>query len=192
MLNRTLHTGGITSLHMLYIYHHLALFYLTVTGYNYVRAVTQLDADQKKEIDAGRLHASHTSGDLSLLVLPRDRVRWQQTLAAPFFHGWRIHSDVLHIPDICWVTHVVDAINHQESHKTDDIDREVYNSISSLPTVRRCSIKFDSRSSGRFFLRRCLFSSKNFIFKKYPPFKKVCVAFQNVCQLRSIHGVYPY
>ena len=34
MLNRTLHTGGITSLHMLYIYHHLALFYLTVTGYN--------------------------------------------------------------------------------------------------------------------------------------------------------------
>jgi len=79
------------------------------------------------------LHASHTSGDLSLLVLPRDRVRWQQTLAAPFFHGWRIHSDVLHIPDICWVTHVVDAINHQESHETDDIDREVYNSISSLP-----------------------------------------------------------
>jgi hypothetical protein len=126
------------------IYHHLPLFYLTVTGYNttptYVQSRSKTRRLEKRNRCREVLHASHTSGDLSLLVLPRDRVRWQRTLAAPFFHGWCIHSYVLHIPDICWVTHVVDAINHQESHKTDDIDREVYNSISSLPTVRRYSV----------------------------------------------------
>lgn len=122
------------------LYHHQPLFYLS-------------HRLKKKEIDAGRccMHLIHQHQVISLCWCWQERVGWQRTLAAPFFQGWRIHSDILHIPDICWVTHVADAFSNQESHNTDYIEK--YNSVYNLCQLWGCSTKFDSRSSGRFFLR---------------------------------------